>query len=198
MRETIQRVFGCKVFDAWSGIEACGLISECEHGKLHISPDAGIIEVLDENLKPIGFNKVGKVYCTGLLNYDQLLIRYAIGDEIILSDEKCNCNRNMPVVKEIIGRIENVVYSKDGRKMVRFQSVFHNLVSIQKAQIIQESLDKIVVNIIPIVGGASQIDIDLIKRRVHSQIDDVQIEIIEVTEIPITSNGKFKAVISKV
>ena len=198
MRETIQRVFGCKVFDAWSGIEGCGLISECEHGKLHISPDAGIIEVLDENLKPIGFNKVGKVYCTGLLNYDQLLIRYAIGDEIILSDEKCNCNRNMPVVKEIIGRIENVVYSKDGRKMVRFHSVFHNLVSIQKAQIIQESLYKIVVNIIPIVGGASQIDIDLIKRRVHSQIDDVQIEIIEVTEIPIISNGKFKAVISKV
>ena len=124
---------------------------------MHISPDAGIIEVLDENLKPVGFNKVGKVYCTGLLNYDQLLIRYAIGDEIILSDEKCNCNRNMPVVKEIIGRIEDVVYSNDGRKMVRFHSVFHNLVSIQKAQIIQESLDKIVVNIIPIVGGATLI-----------------------------------------
>ena len=81
---------------------------------MHISPDAGIIEVLDENLKPVGFNKVGKVYCTGLLNYDQPLIRYAIGDEIILSDEKCNCNRNMPVVKEIIGRIEDVVYSNDG------------------------------------------------------------------------------------
>jgi len=53
MRETFQRVYGCKSFDSWSGLEACGLVSECEHGSLHISPDLGLIELLDEHGKPV-------------------------------------------------------------------------------------------------------------------------------------------------
>ena len=66
-------------------MEACGLITECEHGSLHISPDAGLLELLDANMQPVAAGVEGTVYCTGFLNYDQPLIRYNIGDTIILS-----------------------------------------------------------------------------------------------------------------
>ena len=51
MRRTLERVYDCKVFDSYSGVEACGLISESNDGKLFNSPDVGIIEVLDEKGK---------------------------------------------------------------------------------------------------------------------------------------------------
>ena len=197
MRQTFKEVYGCKTFDGWSGLEACGLITECEHGSLHISPDAGLIEVLDNNLQPVPTGIPGTVYCTGFLNYDQPLIRYNIGDQIILSEKQCNCGRAMPVVKEILGRTEDVVIGKDGREMVRFHSVFNGLQSIKQAQIIQNNIDEIIIKVVT-DNGLHLNDAYLIKTRIESQLGAIQIHIEEVNEIPLTGNGKFKAVISTV
>ncbi len=81
MRETFKRVYQCKTFDSWSGVEACALVSECEQGSLHVSPDVGIIELLNEKNEPCLPGEPGRVVCTGFLNYDQPLIRYEIGDK---------------------------------------------------------------------------------------------------------------------
>ncbi len=197
MRGVFKDVYNCKTYDGWSGVEACGLISECEHGSLHISPDAGLIEVLDKNLQPVALGKQGKVYCTGFLNFDQPLIRYDIGDEIMLSDKKCSCGRNVPVVKEIIGRVEDVIIGKDGREMVRFHSIFNGLHSIKKAQVIQENFNEIKIKIVP----ATHININeekMIHQRIESQLGEINILIEEVDEIPLNKNGKYQAVISKI
>jgi phenylacetate-CoA ligase len=194
MRELFKEVYNCKTFDGWSGVEACGLITECEHGSLHISPDAGLIEVLNDDMQPVQFGERGTVYCTGFINYDQPLIRYNIGDTIVLSDKKCSCGRNMPVVCEIIGRTEDVIIGKDGREMVRFHSVFNDLHSIKKAQVIQESLDDIIVKVVE--ENEDIQEYELIKKRMQSQLGDINITIIAVPEIPLNKNGKFQAVVS--
>lgn len=196
MRELFKEVYHCKTFDGWSGVEACGLISECEHGSLHISPDAGLIEVLDADLKPVAPGIAGNVYCTGFLNYDQPLIRYAIGDQIILSDEGCTCGRNMPVVKEILGRIEDVIVGKDGRQMVRFHGIFTGLQSVKLAQVILENPDEITVKIVP-DNSLNKEDETQIRKRIESQLGNVGVNVEVVKEIPLNKNGKFPAVISK-
>lgn len=195
MRELFKEVYHCKTFDGWSGVEACGLISECEQGSLHISPDAGLIEVLDETMKPVKPGMVGNVYCTGFLNYDQPLIRYAIGDQIILSEKKCLCGRQMPVVKEIIGRVEDVIIGKDGRRMVRFHGIFNGLHSVKKAQVIQQSTDEILVKVVT-DHSLQRIDEQLIRSRMRSQLGDINLIIEEVGDIPLNKNGKFQAVVS--
>ena len=43
------KVYGCKTYDSYSGVEACGLISENECGQLLVSPDVGIMEILNED-----------------------------------------------------------------------------------------------------------------------------------------------------
>ena len=148
MRQTFSDVYHCKTFDGWSGVEACALITECEHGSLHISPDAGIIELLNNEMKPVPAGIAGDVYCTGFVNYDQPLIRYKIGDTMIMSDKTCSCGRHMPVVQEVVGRIEDVIVGKDGRQMVRFHSVFNGLHSVKQAQVIQRSLDEIQIRLV--------------------------------------------------
>ncbi|HWB28810.1 MAG TPA: hypothetical protein VG738_25225 [Chitinophagaceae bacterium] len=196
MRDTFALVYGCKTFDGWGSVEACGLITECEHGNLHISPDAGILEILDGNMQPVKPGQEGNVYCTGLLNYDQPLIRYKIGDRMISSGKICSCGREMPVVQEIAGRIEDVILGRDGREMVRFHSIFNGLHTIKKSQVIQETLDDITVKVVT-EGRLEQGGVDLIKQRIQSQLGDVKVIVEEVQEIPLTGNGKFKAVVSK-
>jgi phenylacetate-CoA ligase len=198
MRDTFKRVYGCNTFDSYSGVEACGLISECEHGKLHMSPDAGILEVV----KPDGENalpgETGELICTGLLNFDQPLIRYRIGDVVTLSsDQICKCGRNMPIVDEIMGRIEDTVVGSDGRLMVRFHGIFVGLPSIVEGQIIQEEVDSFEINVV-LTSKLTEDISSTIKERMVSQLGEVDVKIFELESIPRNQNGKFQAVISKV
>jgi len=197
MREVFQKVYGCKTYDGWSGVEACGLISECEHGGLHISPDVGLVELLDKDGKAVKPGEQGEVVCTGFLNYDQPLIRYRIGDYMTLSTKLCTCGRAMPLIDEITGRIEDVVVGKDGREMVRFHSLFTGMPNIIKGQVVQEDINNIRLNIMseqPLSDGEK----DILKKKVCSQLGDVNVQIFEQKEIFCGINGKFRAVISNV
>ena len=197
MRQMFKVVYDCNTFDSWGSVEACGIVSECEQGKLHVSPDAAVIEILDDDLQPVPAGIPGDVYCTGLLNYDQPLIRYKIGDRMVWSDEPCTCGRRMPVIKEIVGRTEDVVIGKDGREMVRFHSVFYGIEKIKKSQVVQEERGQIHVKVVA-ENALNNHEKELIQQRIASQLGEMEISIEETSDIPLNRNGKFQAVISKV
>ncbi|UYN85588.1 MAG: phenylacetate--CoA ligase family protein [Cyclobacteriaceae bacterium] len=197
MREVFAEVYGCKTYDSWSGVEACGLVSECEHGSLHISPDLGILEVLDDDGKPVEPGETGEVVCTGLINFDQPLIRYRIGDRMQVGKGKCTCGREMPVIKEIVGRLEDTVIGKDGRAMVRFHGIFVGLPNVVEAQVIQEELDAFTIRVVT-TGKLTEEEIATIRQRMESQLGPIRLNVEPVSSIPRNANGKFQAVISKV
>lgn len=196
MRSLFQDVYKCKTYDSYSGVEACGLISETEYGQLLVSPDVGIMEILNEDGTPCKPGETGEVYSTGFLNYDQPLIRYRIGDRVkIAVDQNTACGRNMLVIEEIVGRTEDVITGPDGRKMVRFHGIFVNIPKIIKGQIIQYTISDFEIRLV------CSHPLDLTERkeihsRMTSQLGQVNVEITEVQEIPRTANGKFRAVIS--
>lgn len=197
MRKLLGDVYQCKVFDSWGSVEACGLITECEHGSLHINPDAGIIEILDDDMKPVPPGIEGKVYCTGLLNYDQPLIRYQIGDRMVQGkQEYCSCGRTMPVIEEVTGRLEDVIISKDGRKMVYFLYIYFGIPAIRQSQLIQETPDLIVLNL-AVSNALSVMEENLITERILAQVGKVTVQFNYVDTIPLNANGKYRAVISK-
>jgi phenylacetate-CoA ligase len=198
MRDTFRRVYQCDTFDSYNGVEACNLISECEFGKLHIVPDVGVIEILNEKGEPCQVGETGEVVSTGFLNYDQPLIRYRMGDLICLSkNQHCECSRNMPIVDEIIGRLEDIVIGKDGREMVRFHGIFIDIPSIIEAQVIQHELERFELKIAH-QGKISQEIKGLMVKRMISQLGAVHIDFTIVDSIPRNANGKFKSVISHV
>ncbi len=198
MRKVIEEVFQCKVFDSWGSVEACGLVTECEHGSLHINPDAGIIEILDDELQPVRAGQEGTAYCTGLLNFDQPLIRYRIGDKMIKGDQTsiCACGRYMPTIKEVTGRLEDVIITKDGRKMVYFLYIYFGIPAIRQSQLIQESLDLITLNL-SVSQPLTTLEEQLLIERIQAQLGSVLVQINYVKEIKLTANGKYRAVISK-
>lgn len=198
MRKALEAVYQCKVYDSWGSVEACGLITECEYGKLHINPDVGIIEILDDDMQPVPPGKEGTAYCTGLLNFDQPLIRYRIGDRMVQGNEEvCSCGRSMPFISEVTGRLEDVIISKDGRKMVYFLYIYFGIPAIKQSQLVQESYDLIVLNLV-VSKPLSNADENLLTERIQAQLGNTTVQFKYVDAIPLNANGKYRAVVSKI
>ena len=47
------------------------------------------------------------------------------------------------MLKEIVGRLEDVVVGPDGRRMVRFHGIFVGLPNVTEGQVVQRTLDDV-------------------------------------------------------
>ena len=199
MRRTIEEVFQCRVFDSYSGCEACGLISETPEGIMVVSPDAGIMEFIDFEGNYVNPGETGEIVSTGLINYDQPLIRYRIGDLARVSKDQSPVNgRHMLRIDEIEGRIEDTVTTPDGRVMVRFHSVFVDIPGLKSGQVIQHSYTKFTIKLIIEKGVYNkEISENTLKNRLISQIGIVDVIFDYPDRLIHSSSGKVKAVISE-
>jgi phenylacetate-CoA ligase len=196
MRQAMEKAFQCKVFEEYSTVENVLFASECEHGRLHVSPDVAVVEILRPDGSPCLSDEVGEVVATSLIRTYQPLIRFRLGDMAMWDAEPCPCGHHMPVIKEVLGRIEDVVIGPDGRQMVRFHGVFANQPHVREGQIIQESLELIRVKVVPAEGFGAQDFHDIVHRVQQLLGEKVKVEVESVAEIPRTKAGKFLAVVS--
>jgi phenylacetate-CoA ligase len=195
MKRVIRQAFRARAYEEYGAVENCVLATECEHGNLHVSPDFGVLELVDQDGHPVPPGIEGRILCTSLLNEAQPLIRYEVGDVGIWSPKSCPCGRNhLPVLQEIVGRLEDVVIGPDGREMVRFHGVFIDLPHVLEGQVIQETLTRFRVKVVP-QGDFGAEDEKLIRRRFVQRLGPVGVEIEKVVAIPRTERGKFRAVI---
>ena len=197
MRAVMEKAFGCRVFEEYSTVENALFASECERGRLHVSPDVGVVEILRPDGSRCEAGETGEVVATGLLRQSQPFVRYRLGDLAMWDPEPCPCGRSMPVIKEVVGRVEDVVNGPDGRQLVRFHGVFLDQPNIREGQIIQESLNRIRVKVVPAPGFEPATRVD-IARRVQQRLGQVEVIVEPVDQIPRTAAGKFKAVVSYV
>lgn len=191
-RETIAEAFRCSVRQTYGMAEIVAGASECSFGNLHHWPEVGIIEI-DAAQNSDGAH-VGDFICSGLLNADMPLIRYRVGDRGSLSNDSCACGRTLPIMRSIEGRIDDVLYTTDGRPIGRLDPVFKGNLPIREAQIIQETLKQIRVRFVRAPGYSPQSAYSLV-RELKKRLGPVEVVLEEVTEVPRTSNGKFRAVI---
>lgn len=194
-RHAIAEAFQCPVRETYGMAEVVSAASECEFGTLHSWPDAGMLETFEgpEVVK----DQPGDFVCTGLLNTDMPLIRYRVGDRgfAVSSDSSCQCGRSLPRLDPIEGRIDDVLYTFDGRRIGRLDPIFKTNLPIREAQIIQEALDRVRVRYVPEPHFTAQSG-ESITKRLQARMGAVQVILEPMNEIPRTANGKFRAVIS--
>jgi phenylacetate-CoA ligase len=199
-RELISRVFACPVRDTYGMCEMACAASECEAGKLHLWPEAGFFEVLnDADDDPVMSGEIGRLVCTGLLNHDMPLIRYEVGDRVAIAPpgEKCACGRTLPVILSVEGRSDDLILTSDGRRIGRMDPIFKRDIPIREGQIIQQSLELIRVLVVPGLAFTQRHERKLI-AAVRERVGNMVVQIEKVSEIPRSANGKFRAVISNV
>jgi phenylacetate-CoA ligase len=197
MRTVLEQAYQCPVYEEYSSVENVFFASQCAHGRLHLSPDAGLVEILRPDGQPCGPDEPGEVVVTGLARTYQPLIRYCLGDWAKWDGAPCPCGRQMPVLKEILGRSEDVVVGPDGRKLVRFHGIFVDQPHVREGQIIQETLHRLRVRVVPVNGFGPADTADIIRRVQQRLGDEVEVIVQPVAAIPRTKAGKFQAVISQ-
>ena len=200
-RQAIERAFECKVFDFYGIAERVIFATECPaHEGNHLNMDFGITEILNKDRQPVVPGEMGRIVATGLHNYGMPLIRYQTSDVSAIKGKKCPCGRDFPLMEDVTSRAEDIITTKDGRYL-SFASLslpFKEMDSLVEAQIIQEDLEHIRINIVrqPTYNESdTQYLLNEFKKRIGS---DMKIEIVFVDLISRTKAGKFRFVISKV
>ena len=194
MRDNIELFFKTKLYNQYSASEGAPLIFECKNNKLHLELQSGVFEVLNENNAPV---KKGKLVVTTFTTEGTPLIRYDIGDSIELSEETCTCGNNNPLVKEILGRIDDYVYSPENGKinLVNIANAIKDVKGIVKMQITQNTLEEIHLKVIIDKNiyneNTENIFLNNWRKRLGSKM---KINIKYVADIPSEESGKFRII----
>ena len=195
-RELIEDVFGCKVFNQY-GLNDGGISAfECEmHKGLHVDMLRSILEVVDENGNQLESGKEGKILATSLHNYAMPFIRYDTGDLGILSNEKCECGRDTPLLEKIIGRTTDYLEFSNGAIMgTPILTILFGKFDIIQYQIVQKDTNTILVNI---VKGKNYRENDEreIRDTFYKHVGDINIMFNYVDKIEATKAGKWKFIV---
>lgn len=198
-RATIEESFGCKVFMWYGNSEMCANIVECERGKYHLKLEHSYVEVLNGRNQVVSEGEEGRLVCTGFGNYAFPLIRYSVGDVVVLSkQETCECGRGGRLVDRIEGRTEDYIVTPDGRVVGRLDHLFKDVTHVRLAQIEQNEVDEIVIRIVKDVKYNSEDEHDIVKQTRLRLGSNMRVRFEYVDEIGRTSSGKYRFIISNI
>ncbi len=194
-RDEIESAFGCKVYNQYGSSETALFASDCEHQKMHISQEHGIIEVLQKN--KLNRKGEGELIVTGFINPVTPFIRYAIGDRGSISYKKCKCGRQSPIIEKVEGKINDIIVTPDGNHVPSAGLIlaFEYLNSIKESQVVQDKKDEVCVNIVPKLNYNKKEEKFMLwelRKRLGSKM---KIHIQKVKEIKVSSNGKYKFIV---
>jgi phenylacetate-CoA ligase len=200
-RELIEDVFGCKIFDLYGNYEQVPRFGECEmHEGLHIYLEYGITEIIGKDGKPVTKEgEIGEIVGTGFTNYAFPLIRYKPEDLSVWTNKRCSCGRELPLIKRIEGRLQELVVTKKGNLIPMTGINMHSDVfdNVKQFQFVQEKKGRLIMNIIK-KSSYTDKDTEYILSELYKKMGDgVDIEIVFVDEIPLTERGKYRFLIQK-
>ena len=115
MRRCIEHRFGCQVANNYGASEFLPLAWQCRSGALHLNSDWVILEPVDEHLRPVPPGMAGSTtLLTNLANHVQPLIRYDLGDRVVVHPQRCACGSPLPTI-DVQGRCDDMVVLRNGR-----------------------------------------------------------------------------------
>ncbi|MDR1158879.1 MAG: phenylacetate--CoA ligase family protein [Oscillospiraceae bacterium] len=191
-RTLIAEVFGCPVVNEYGAKDAGILAYECPEGRMHITCENALLEVLDlRTLRPLPPGETGVLAVTDLHNFSMPRLRYLLGDTISLSTERCGCGRTLPLLGALEGRLVDILVTRDDRMvhgniLVRLSRA-HG--AVERFQIVQHTPELATLRIVP-TEGARTGDMDAFVRQARALLPGTQVAVELVSDIPPAASGK--------
>ncbi len=199
-RKIIEEAFNCKVLDSYRTREAGSVAQQCQELRgLHINAECLYLEIESQNGMEDG---TGAIIITDLVNYGMPFIRYKIDDVGKISFESCPCGRGLPMLKNIEGRIADIFFRPDGKRIMPITLLLHLVHKapglLGQLQIIQDRLDHLAIRM-----TSDPLPTDEIKNYQLSKVKwlfgpqmKVSFEIVD--KIPREASGKYRFTICKI
>ena len=153
-RERMDLFFGINMINQYGSRETNAIAIECKNKYLHCLSN-NFIEVVNENFEVLDYNQEGYAIVSNLYNKAMPLIRYNLGDKIVLINGKtCTCGNEAPIIKLTACRISDYILTEDGRKI--YCIIFINIIgminylnnnSIRQYKVVQNNYNQFTVNL---------------------------------------------------
>lgn len=199
-RKFFEHVFKCRIFNEYGCGEIGTIAHECEHGKMHITAENMIVEIVDENGDVVPAGVSGEIVVTDLTNYSMPLIRYKMRDFGVIDPELCICGRSLPVLKEVHGREYDLLLNSKGEKfhgeffLYMIEDAKKLNLPVRGYQIEQVSLEKMIINLVVDDSIFSKVKIFL-ENRIKNNFDaSIEVVFNKVSLIKREASGKLRVI----
>lgn len=199
-RADIQSVFGCVVANGYGSRDAGFIAHQCPQGSLHVSAEDLIVEIVAPDGKVLPDGESGEIVVTHLATEDFPMLRYRTGDVGVLGTRGCACGRGLPVLSQVEGRSTDFVVAPDGTVMHGLALIYvvRDLPGIAQFKIVQETLNRIVVQLVAGPGFEPGL-MELIRNGMQARLGpSAEIDCQLLASIPAEKSGKFRYVVSHV
>jgi phenylacetate-CoA ligase len=203
MREKIEKVFQCRVFDRYGSREVGDIACERPgYEGLWVAPWGNYIEIVDSEGNRVPEGTEGEILVTSLTNYAMPFVRYRVGDRgALFPGKKGGGNGEGQILAALLGRTYDLFVNRKGVRIEagHFMPLLYFRDWISKYQVIQKSLSCIVFRIVRSGSDYSQADLDEISEKARLIMDDDCEVVFEfINEIPASDSGKYHYIISEV
>ena len=198
-RSAIERYFGVPVANGYGSREGGFLAHQCPHGSTHVTSENVIMEIADDDGKPVPQGEAGEIVITHLDNHAMPFIRYRTGDVGRLLDAGCACGRGLQVMDVVAGRRTDRLVATDGtvKHALSLIYVLREIDSVRQFQIHQDRNRDVRIDVVaaPEFGRIQHQQID---RGVRRQLGrDVRVSLALVDRIEPLPSGKHRHVVSE-
>jgi phenylacetate-coenzyme A ligase PaaK-like adenylate-forming protein len=109
MRADIEGAFGCPLANEYGASECLSIAHECREGWQHLHSEWVLLEAIDRDGSPTHPGQLSDdCLLTNLANRVQPIVRYRLGDRILMSPRRCGCGSPLPAFR-VEGRTEDTL-----------------------------------------------------------------------------------------
>lgn len=201
MRQTMRDAFSADPRDLYGAVELGTISWQCRRGNYHIDADRMIVEIVDDNGRPVPVGQSGQVVCTGLFNYAMPLIRYRLLDVASRLAHPCGCKVNFPLMGTVQGRINDFLPTPRG-DLVSPHYLYHIFDNVggspvKEWRILQDAVDDLTYEYVPednFDPAVLERGMNVIRERFGP---GTKVKAVRVESVPMTPNGKRTCIVSR-
>jgi phenylacetate-coenzyme A ligase PaaK-like adenylate-forming protein len=204
-RGRIADAFGCVTRSWYGAAEAESIAYDCDEGWLHVNADWVLLEPVTADYRPVPAGTESEtVLLTNLANRVQPIVRYDLGDRILLKPEPCSCGNPLPALR-VAGRLHDIpVFTGPGGEK---REIMPELLctacietpGVRKSQVVQTAPDRLLVRFDEQPEASRQrVWLDL-SERLRGRLADqgvpfVELELDPAPPRPDPVSGKYRTV----
>lgn len=197
----INEILNCPVSNIYGAREVGHIAGRCPDRSFHINQESYYVEINRE----IGNNNfkteegIGEILVTTLNLLPMPFIRYRMGDIGELGEGKCSCGRSLQVLKNLLGRTNEIFISKNGKMIspnfwCRTFMMNELAGSVKRFQILYTKNKDIKIKIVKGFSYSNNIELFLKNYLKKNFGKETKIEIIYTSEIKPLISGKYQMV----
>ncbi len=199
LRKQTRDILGVEIADNY-GMTELFPAWQCPAGSYHVNAEHVILELLDDEGRPVKPGELGRVVATTLENYLAPLIRYDLNDYALAVEGDCGCGRTLPIIGKVVGRSMNLFWLRNGQILLpwRFYDHLEGLGKVRQLQLVQRAFDHFIVRFVREEPLAPEVEAAIKKRIADSLGGEVTVDLEKVSEIPRTKRGKYMAALCEI